>query len=108
MTDCRYTPPTSRLNLLNLRKWRILISVTDYIVQGSRYQILEEYGCAETAIASGVELMLQDLWFVGLPLIAVTLYLRESTFGQLLPLQLGTNRRLKREFFGISIINERR
>lgn len=88
MTDCRYFPvATSYLNLL---KVHAILSATDYIVQCSRYQILEEYGCAESSIASGVEIMLQELWFVGLPLIAVLFYFRESILG-LLRLQLGTD-----------------
>lgn len=75
-------------------------------MQGFRYQILEEYGCAETSIASGVEIMLLEVWFVGLPLVAILFYLRESIF--VLLLQLGTDRVAQRKFFGISIINERR
>lgn len=51
--------------------------LADYVVQGSRFQVLEEFGCASAPIGSGVEILLQQVWYVGMPLISIVLYLRE-------------------------------
>lgn len=49
----------------------------DYVVQMSRYQILEELGCVDAEVASGLTLLLVTLWNVILPTISVLLYCRE-------------------------------
>ncbi|KAI0031221.1 GPCR fungal pheromone mating factor, partial [Vararia minispora EC-137] len=45
-----------------------------YIVQGVRFQVLEEYGCGVAAYQSGAAILILDIWPLLLPVISVSLY----------------------------------
>ncbi|KAI0318549.1 pheromone A receptor-domain-containing protein [Amylostereum chailletii] len=45
-----------------------------YIIQTTRYEIIEEYGCASTEVLSGFSYMIYDAWSIVLPLISALVY----------------------------------
>lgn len=55
----------------------------DYIVQGARFQIVEEVGCASVANLSLVTILLIDIWPIILPTISVLFYCRELYYRML-------------------------
>ena len=46
-------------------------------MQGARFEILEELGCGDASVASGLEVLLTDSTPVLLPLTSLILYSRE-------------------------------
>ncbi|VDC06354.1 unnamed protein product [Peniophora sp. CBMAI 1063] len=52
----------------------VLSMILYYIVQGVRFQIVENYGCASGVYQSGVAILLLDIWPLVLPLASATLY----------------------------------
>lgn len=54
----------------------VLTRGKDYIVQGARYQIVEELGCNGTEDYSGVSVLLVDSWTITLPTISLVYYTR--------------------------------
>ena len=57
----------------------MLILVSDYIVQPTRFQMLSGFGCGSAADNSVLSLLLVYTWLVILPLISITIYYRMST-----------------------------
>jgi len=46
----------------------------DYIVQQFRYKIIQEYGCANTVVFSGVSIFISDGWEVLFPTLSIILF----------------------------------
>lgn len=51
--------------------------LTDYIVQGARYEVLEELGCANTEVLSGLSIILIESWSIIFPFISLVYYARK-------------------------------
>lgn len=49
----------------------------DYIVQGARFEVLEELGCSPNELDSGLTIILSNVWPLLLPAISVLFYSRE-------------------------------
>lgn len=54
----------------------LILSQIDYIVQGARYVIFEEYGCASAVAGIGMSDLLLDGWQILMPAISVFMYTR--------------------------------
>lgn len=52
----------------------------DYIVQGARFEVLEELGCSPNELDSGLTIILSNVWPLLLPAISVLFYSRESIY----------------------------
>ncbi|KZV66810.1 STE3-domain-containing protein [Peniophora sp. CONT] len=52
----------------------VLSMILYYIVQGVRFQIVEDYGCASGVYQSGVAILLLDIWPLLFPLASAALY----------------------------------
>lgn len=73
---------------IKLYKIRFNLLLSDYVVQGARYEIVEDIGCIAMENISGLSLLLIDIWPVFLPAISALFYCREYTnhrFVSLLP-----------------------
>ena len=57
----------------------MLTPVSDYIVQGARFEVLAGFGCTNAAGDLVLTFLLLYSWPVILPLISVTVYYRMST-----------------------------
>lgn len=55
----------------------MLTVVTDYVVQGARFIVFEQYGCSKAEDASVVSLLLVDIWTPVIPFISATFYARK-------------------------------
>ena len=60
---------------------KVLMStlVSDYTVQGARFQVIAGFGCGNASDRSVLTLLLLNSWSVVLPLISITIYYRKST-----------------------------
>ena len=61
-----------------------LTAFKDYIVQSNKFQIIEEYGCANVTGPFGLTFLLLDSMQLLFPLTSLTLYARECLPGMLL------------------------
>ena len=53
--------------------------VSDYIVQGARFEVFAGFGCTNAADSVVLSPLLLNSWSVILPLISITIYYRMST-----------------------------
>ena len=53
--------------------------VSDYIVQGARFEVLAGFGCGDSSDNSVLNILLIGSWSVIIPLLSVTVYYRMST-----------------------------
>lgn len=72
-------PQVSASIFLNLTVLSLVMikHLTDYIVQGARYEVLEELGCANTEVLSGLSIILIESWSIIFPFISLVYYARE-------------------------------
>lgn len=56
----------------------VFILLQDYIVQGARYQILEEFGCSNAVNPSGVSILVTEAWTIFFPVVSIIFYAREQ------------------------------
>lgn len=72
-------PQVSASIFLNLTVLSLIMikHLTDYIVQGARYEVLEELGCANTEVLSGLSIILIESWSIIFPFISLVYYARK-------------------------------